>query len=53
MVLETKARHSKTYVRAYPQYGNLANPVGRIESTETILTEDSNSCIFRAASEID
>lgn len=40
---KTTARHSKTYVRAYPQYGNLANPIGRIESTETIVTEDSNS----------
>ena len=41
--LKTTARHSKTYVRAYPQYGNLANPVGRIEGTETIVTEDSNA----------
>ena len=41
--LKTTAKRKKTYVRAYPLYGNLANPVRRIENTEAIVTEDSNA----------
>ena len=41
--LKTTAKRKKTYVRAYPQYDNLQNPAGRIEASETVLTEDSNS----------
>ena len=39
----TTTRRKKTFVRAYPQYDNLQNPNGKIEASETVLTEDSNS----------
>lgn len=41
--LKTMTRRKKTFVRAYPQYDNLQNPNGKIEASETVLTEDSNS----------
>ena len=41
--LKTTAKRKKTYVRAYPQYSNLENPILKIENTDTIVTEDSNS----------
>lgn len=39
----TTTKRKKTFVRAYPQYDNLQNPSGKIEASETVLTEDSNS----------
>ena len=41
--LKTTTKRKKTFVRAYPQYDNLQNPSGKIEASETVLTEDSNS----------
>ena len=41
--LKTTTKREKTFVRAYPQYDNLQNPSGKIEASETVLTEDSNS----------
>ena len=41
--LKTTTKRSKTFVHAYPQYSNLANPIGSLERTDTIVTEDSNS----------
>lgn len=43
MKLKTTTKRKKTFVRAYPQYDNLQNPSGKIEASETVLTEDSNS----------
>ncbi len=41
--LKTTTKRKKTFVRAYPQYDNLQNPSGKIEASEMVLTEDSNS----------
>ena len=41
--LKTTGRRGKTYVRAYPQYDNLADPVGEISRIQEIVTEDSNA----------
>ena len=43
MKLKTTGKRDKTYIRAYPQYSHLADPVGRIGNTEGIVTEDSNA----------
>ena len=41
--LKTTGRRGKTYVRAYPQYDHLADPVGEISRIQEIVTEDSNA----------
>lgn len=41
--LKTTGRRDKTYVRAYPQYDHLADPVGEISRIQEIITEDSNA----------
>ena len=41
--LKTTGRRGKTYVRAYPQYDHLADPVGEISRIQVIVTEDSNA----------
>ena len=41
--LKTTGRRGKTYVRAYPQYDHLADPVGEISRIQEIATEDSNA----------
>ena len=41
--LKTTGRRGKTYVRAYPQYDHLADPVGEISRIQKIVTEDSNA----------
>lgn len=40
--LKTTGRRGKTYVRAYPQYDHLADPVSEISRIQEIVTEDSN-----------
>ena len=41
--LKTTGRRGKTYVRAYPKYDHLADPVGEISRIQEIVTEDSNA----------
>ena len=41
--LKTTGRRGKTYVRAYPQYDHLADPVSEISRIQEIVTEDSNA----------
>ena len=41
--LKTTGRRGKTYVRAYPQYDHLADPVGEISRIQEIVTEDANA----------
>ena len=41
--LKTTGRRGKTYVRAYPQYDHLADPVDRIQNIQQIISEDSNA----------
>ena len=41
--LKTTNRRAKTYVRSYPLYDHLADPMDRISHVERIITEDSNS----------
>lgn len=41
--LKTTAKRNKTYVRSYPLYDHLAEPVEQISTVQTIVTEDSNS----------
>ena len=41
--LKTTNRRAKTYVRSYPFYDHLADPMDRISHAERIITEDSNS----------
>lgn len=41
--LKTTGKRGKTYVRTYPQYDHLADPVGEISRIQEIVTEDSNA----------
>lgn len=41
--LKTTNRRAKTYVRSYPLYDHLRDPIGQINHVERIITEDSNS----------
>ena len=42
--LKTDTRKKKiTYISAYPEYSNLADPITRINQVNEIITEDSNS----------
>ena len=41
--LKTTGRRGKTYVRAYPQYDHMADPVSEISRIQEIVTEDSNA----------
>ena len=41
--LKTTGRRGKTYVRAYPKYDHLADPVGEISRIQEIVTDDSNA----------
>lgn len=40
---KTTSRHKCTYNRTYPYYGHLPNTITKLQSVDTILTEDSNS----------
>ena len=41
--LKTTGRRGKTYVRAYPQYDHLADPVSEISRIQEIVTDDSKA----------
>lgn len=40
---KTTSRHKCTYNRTYPYYGHLPNVISKLQTVDTILTEDSNS----------
>lgn len=40
---KTTSRHKCTYNRTYPYYGHLPNAISKLQTVDTILTEDSNS----------
>ena len=41
--LKTTSRKKVTYIRSYPEYSNLAEPITEISRVDEIITEDSNS----------
>lgn len=41
--LKTTSRKKVTYIRSYPEYSNLAEPIEQINRVDEIITEDSNS----------
>ena len=41
--LKTTSRKKVTYIRSYPEYSNLAEPIEQINRMDEIITEDSNS----------
>lgn len=41
--LKTTSRKKVTYIRSYPEYTNLAEPITEISRVDEIITEDSNS----------
>ena len=41
--LKTTSRRKVTYIRSYPEYTNLAEPIQEISRVDEIITEDSNS----------
>lgn len=41
--LKTTSRKKVTYIRSYPEYTNLEEPVEQINRVDEIITEDSNS----------
>lgn len=41
--LKTTSRKKVTYIRSYPEYTNLAEPIEQISRVDEIITEDSNS----------
>lgn len=41
--LKTTSRKKVTYIRSYPEYTNLAEPIEQINRVDEIITEDSNS----------
>lgn len=41
--LKTTSRKRVTYIRSYPEYTNLAEPITEISRVDEIITEDSNS----------
>lgn len=41
--LKTTSRKKVTYIRSYPEYSNLVEPIEQINRVDEIITEDSNS----------
>ena len=41
--LKTTSRKKVTYIRSYPEYSNLVEPIEQINRMDEIITEDSNS----------
>ena len=41
--LKTTSRKKVTYIRSYPEYSNLAEPIEQSNRVDEIITEDSNS----------
>ena len=41
--LKTTSRRKVTYIRSYPEYSNLSEPITQISRVDEIITEDSNS----------
>lgn len=41
--LKTTSRKKVTYIRSYPEYENLSEPIEEISRVDEIITEDSNS----------